>query len=137
MSNNHDPSKWLEEQHIVRNLTCANRLEWQTCTIQLDFQNPISFDLEYMTGDVPVAGAEKTEAPSKVKAKNPQAVADSAEAAGEKAKEDPKDIRKKFQRPLTAGCARPVMIHRAMAGSIVSARHCTIDSAASSLITAF
>ncbi|KIN00956.1 hypothetical protein OIDMADRAFT_103659 [Oidiodendron maius Zn] len=48
---------------------CLNR-EWQCATIQLDFQLPQNFGLEYMTSE-----------------------------------------------PLTPGCARPVMIHRAIAGS--------------------
>ncbi|KAI0475000.1 hypothetical protein GGR56DRAFT_644087 [Xylariaceae sp. FL0804] len=114
---------------------CLNR-DWQCATIQLDFMQPQNFGLEYMTAETGAKPkeAEKTEAPApappagpKVKTKNPQAVLESAKAAKDAAKEavttgdkEAKDAPKKerFAKPLSAGCARPVMIHRAMAGSI-------------------
>ncbi|KAI1338090.1 threonyl-tRNA synthetase [Xylariaceae sp. FL0016] len=106
---------------------CLNR-DWQCATIQLDFMQPENFGLEYMTG----AEAKESEAAEpagpKVKVKNPQAVIDSANAAKEKAKvastgSESKDgaegaKKERVIKPLAAGCARPVMIHRAMAGSI-------------------
>ncbi|KAI1848341.1 hypothetical protein JX265_008879 [Neoarthrinium moseri] len=106
---------------------CLNR-DWQCATIQLDFMQPQNFGLEYMTNE----GAQKKEDSDKPadgpkpKVKNPQAVIDSAQAAREKASEpaavDGKDAPKKEKerviKPVSAGCARPVMIHRAMAGSI-------------------
>ncbi|KAF2997510.1 threonyl-tRNA synthetase [Neopestalotiopsis sp. 37M] len=106
---------------------CLGR-DWQCATIQLDFVQPVNFNLEYMTKE----GAQKKEDSvkaaegPKIKVKNPQAVIDSAKAAREKAEapaaeatEAPKE--KEYERPVKAvspGCARPVMIHRAMAGSI-------------------
>lgn len=71
----------------------ALRRDWQCATIQLDFQLPQNFDLEYMTGDAP---ARSTAAPSdETPAENSVAV------------------------PKTPGPgrARPVMIHRAIVGS--------------------
>ncbi|KAI0015843.1 threonyl-tRNA synthetase [Xylariomycetidae sp. FL0641] len=114
---------------------CLNR-DWQCATIQLDFMQPQNFGLEYMTAEVGTHAketAKDAEAPAagppKVKVKNPQAIIDSANAAREGGKEsagaendakDSKDAAKKERviKPLTPGCARPVMIHRAMAGSI-------------------
>lgn len=61
--------------------------EFQCATIQLDFQGPQNFKLEYRTGEV----AELSEADRKAKEKDPHA--------------------------LTTGMARPVMIHRAIIGS--------------------
>ncbi|ORY67096.1 threonyl-tRNA synthetase [Pseudomassariella vexata] len=115
---------------------CLSR-EWQCATIQLDFLQPQNFGLEYMTADNSANAKAKEEEPEKaeksaagpprIKVKNPQAIIDSATAAKEGvpnpatskdqasgAKEAPKRAIK----PLSQGCARPVMIHRAMAGSI-------------------
>ncbi|KAK9415925.1 putative threonine--tRNA ligase [Seiridium unicorne] len=104
---------------------CLGR-DWQCATIQLDFVQPQNFGLEYMTKD----GAQKKDesdkpaAGPKVKVKNPQAVIDSAKAAREGAaapttesSEAPKE-KERVIKPVSSGCARPVMIHRAMAGSI-------------------
>lgn len=103
---------------------CLGR-DWQCATIQLDFVQPVNFNLEYMTKD----GAQKKEEPAKtegpkIKIKNPQAVIDSAKAAREKAAapdaeaaEEPKE-KERVVKQVSPGCARPVMIHRAMAGSI-------------------
>jgi threonyl-tRNA synthetase len=77
------------------------RREWQCATIQLDFQLPKNFGLEYMTAE----GA--------VKPKTEEAPKE-ADAVVEDGKAAPKPKTK----ALTPGCARPVMIHRAMAGSI-------------------
>ncbi|RMZ89072.1 hypothetical protein DV736_g3704, partial [Chaetothyriales sp. CBS 134916] len=72
-------------------VTIADALgrEFQCATIQLDFQGPQNFGLEYRTGEV-VDGEKEAEA-DKIKEKDPNAV--------------------------TAGMARPVMIHRAIVGS--------------------
>jgi threonyl-tRNA synthetase len=75
--------------------------EWQCATIQLDFQLPQNFGLEYMTAE----GAAKKDAEA---AEKP---APAAEGQTEISKKDK-------AKTLTPGCARPVMIHRAMAGSI-------------------
>jgi threonyl-tRNA synthetase len=77
--------------------------EWQCATIQLDFQLPKNFGLEYMTAEAPVKKAEAEE-PKKAEAAE-------VDAAG-------KESKKEKAKALTPGCARPVMIHRAMAGSI-------------------
>jgi threonyl-tRNA synthetase len=108
---------------------CLNR-DWQCATIQLDFMQPQNFSLEYMTKEGVVKkeddGEKPADAPAgqpKFKVKNPQAVIDSAKAAKEggeaqvtEGKEAPK--KERYIKPLSPGCARPVMIHRAMAGSI-------------------
>lgn len=51
-----------------------------------------------------------------VRSKPADAAVESSAAAP--AAGDEKDTKKNFKKPLTPGCARPVMIHRAMAGSI-------------------
>ncbi|KAK8131040.1 hypothetical protein PG984_007478 [Apiospora sp. TS-2023a] len=107
---------------------CLNR-DWQCATIQLDFVQPVNFNLEYNTGEAIAAKSEEDKAETlvkpKFKVKNPQAIVDSANAAKEgkpnpgnpanQANEAPKE---RVVKALTPGCARPVMIHRAMAGSI-------------------
>ncbi|KAL2268110.1 hypothetical protein VTJ83DRAFT_2956 [Remersonia thermophila] len=98
-------------------LDCLNR-QWQCATIQLDFQQPINFSLEYQTAE----GAHKAEAKPEAKPEAAAAApAQDAEAEAEGKKEDGKDKKPKLlfpKKPLSPGCARPVMIHRAMAGSI-------------------
>lgn len=94
---------------------CLNR-EWQCATIQLDFQLPQNFGLEYMTSEVQVKTKDDTDAGAKKAA--PKAEAPKEEP---KLKTDPSAPEVKKERvikPLTPGCARPVMIHRAIAGSI-------------------
>ena len=87
---------------------CLKR-EWQCATIQLDFQLPDNFGLEYMTSEVAVK-PKTEEATSKSKAEEPKKKPETA--APEVAEKE------RVIKPLTPGCARPVMIHRAMAGSI-------------------
>ncbi|KAK5095099.1 threonyl-tRNA synthetase [Lithohypha guttulata] len=67
----------------------ALRREYQCATIQLDFQGPQNFKLEYRTG----------------------------EASQETDKEVSAKEREKDPNALTTGMARPVMIHRAIVGS--------------------
>lgn len=71
----------------------ALRREFQCATIQLDFQLPQNFGLEYMTG----------ETTSQHKAEAPRGKSESAVEEGPKGP--------------NPGCARPVMIHRAIIGS--------------------
>ena len=73
----------------------ALRREWQCATIQLDFQLPQNFELEFMTGD----------APSKAKASSDEHI-EGANTAAPTAPKQP-----------GPGRARPVMIHRAIIGS--------------------
>lgn len=95
----------------------ALKREFQCATIQLDFQLPIRFDLQYMTNEVAKGNeaakakpdASKTEEPKQKadasKTEEPKLVGEAAILQPEKAKE-----------PQT-GYARPVMIHRAIYGS--------------------
>lgn len=97
----------------------ALKREFQCATIQLDFQLPNQFELEYMTSEVATAK------PKEDKAKIEQ-------AKGEKKAEEPKEVGHIDQKkdklegdvaipkkipPPQPGYARPVMIHRAIYGS--------------------
>ncbi|KAF2827223.1 threonyl-tRNA synthetase [Ophiobolus disseminans] len=88
----------------------ALKREFQCATIQLDFQLPNQFELEYMTSEVSAAKPKE----EKVKQEAPK------EGAHVEQKKDKLDgdvaIPKKIQ-PPQAGYARPVMIHRAIVGS--------------------
>jgi len=87
---------------------CLKR-DWQCATIQLDFQLPQNFGLEYMTAEMvtkPKEDADDTAAKAK------------AEEAKKKVPEAEGVVKERVIKPLTPGCARPVMIHRAIAGSI-------------------
>lgn len=68
----------------------ALKRDWQCATIQLDFQLPQNFELEYMTGDVPLKAKSSSE----------------EETKGSAGPKQP-----------GPGRARPVMIHRAIIGS--------------------
>jgi threonyl-tRNA synthetase len=85
----------------VKVLDALNR-EFQCATIQLDFQLPQRFELDYMT-------AEKK--PAESKDEGP------AEAAKPEAPVPQKAAANKEPKPLAPGYARPVMIHRAVYGS--------------------
>ncbi|KAK4228182.1 putative threonyl-tRNA synthetase [Podospora fimiseda] len=89
-------------------LDCLNR-SWQCATIQLDFQQPVNFSLEYQTGEAPVKDQTRAEEPAP--APEPEVVEKDKDG---KEKKKPLVIKK----ALAPGCARPVMIHRAMAGSL-------------------
>jgi threonyl-tRNA synthetase len=95
-------------------LDCLNR-QWQCATIQLDFQQPQNFSLEYQTAETVQTIAEKKGE------KAAAAPAPKEEPAPVDEEKDKKDGKKKpllVKKPLSQGCARPVMIHRAMAGSV-------------------
>lgn len=99
----------------VKVVDCLNR-EWQCATAQLDFVQPENFSLEYMTAD---AQAAKDAAPAASKPQQepvpaPTAAATADPAVAQKEAAAPRSVKK----PLTPGCARPVVIHRAMAGSL-------------------
>lgn len=79
--------------------------EWQCATAQLDFVQPENFSLEYMTAE----GAQ-------VKKDAAAAKPEPTPAAAEPNSDD--KAKRATKKPLTTGCARPVVIHRAMAGSI-------------------
>lgn len=89
---------------------CLNR-EWQCATIQLDFQLPQNFGLEYMTSEVAVKPKEAIEESAKPHPEEVPKITEATDAAGAEGKKE------RVIKPLTPGCARPVMIHRAIAGS--------------------
>lgn len=82
--------------------------EWQCATAQLDFVQPENFSLEYQTAE----GAQAASKEDKEAAKKPEPVPAAVDP------ETKKDVRRAAKKPLGAGYARPVVIHRAMAGSI-------------------
>jgi threonyl-tRNA synthetase len=105
----------------------ALKREFQCATIQLDFQLPQQFNLEFRTDEQagPVAKDAEKAAPKDAAAKElpirsaaPAAAAPAAvpEAAATSA-DDKKEKEIDYRRELTPGCARPVMIHRAIYGS--------------------
>ncbi|POS88338.1 putative threonyl-tRNA synthetase, partial [Erysiphe pulchra] len=83
------------------------RRQWQCATIQLDFQLPQNFGLEYMTTEV----ATKTKVIEVSTNKEEDQTKDTDSTVPKVKKERP-------IKPVTPGCARPVIIHRAIAGSI-------------------
>lgn len=89
---------------------CLKR-DWQCATIQLDFQLPQNFGLEYMTSEMVVKPKEEADEAPKAKQEEPKKKAE-AITADEGVKKE------RVIKPLTPGCARPVVIHRAIAGSI-------------------
>jgi threonyl-tRNA synthetase len=113
----------------------ALKREFQCATIQLDFQLPQQFNLEYRTDEQtgPAAPKDTDKAAAKDAApKDPQVAekqlpvrsAAPAAATETKASEataaaagDQKDKETNYRKELTPGCARPVMIHRAIYGS--------------------
>lgn len=99
----------------------ALKREFQCATIQLDFQLPQQFNLEYRTEE---QSGPKAPAPNGEVAK----AADGESKPEEKlvirsappTEPDSSAVKKEeghYRRELTPGCARPVMIHRAIYGS--------------------
>jgi len=104
----------------------ALRREHQCATIQLDFQLPQQFNLEYRTDDQAVAREQPNG--EKSTGKTIEKAADGEKKPEEKlvvrsappAEPDSSAVKKDeghYRRELTPGCARPVMIHRAIYGS--------------------
>jgi threonyl-tRNA synthetase len=89
---------------------CLKR-DWQCATIQLDFQLPQNFGLEYMTSEIAKPKEDADEAPRS----QPQEAQKDSEAT---AAADAGAKKERVIKPLTPGCARPVIIHRAIAGSV-------------------
>lgn len=104
----------------------ALKREFQCATIQLDFQLPQQFNLEYRTEEQASAApkaevngdksAEKTKEES-FPIRSAPAPAPEAGAEGTKADSAAAPSMDSYRRELTPGCARPVMIHRAIYGS--------------------
>jgi threonyl-tRNA synthetase len=74
--------------------------EFQCATIQLDFQNPENFNLQYVLPQ----GVDQVKAEAEKKTEPPAAAAEDADPS-------------KASKIIKPGCARPVMIHRAIYGS--------------------
>lgn len=85
----------------------ALRRDYQCATIQLDFQLPQNFELEYMTRDAAAA----------VKGKAAEAKATDEKAKEEKEPKSDASVASKGPKQLGPGRARPVMLHRAIVGS--------------------
>ena len=100
----------------------ALKRDFQCATIQLDFQLPQQFNLEYVTKEQALAKEESEAKAAPAPRANaqvngefvPKAPAGSATTAGSLQKQPDE---KSYRRELTPGCARPVMIHRAIYGS--------------------
>jgi threonyl-tRNA synthetase len=106
--------------------------EWQTATIQLDFQQPQNFNLQYVAGKsasaAPASSDSSAPPPSASAAqKKPSAPASSDSSAAPPSSDSPAPLdadgkpevtAESFRKELPKGFARPVMIHRAMAGSL-------------------
>jgi len=101
----------------------ALKREYQCCTIQLDFQLPQQFNLEYRTEDQAIRAE-----PAESKPKNAPKAADGESKTGDKlvirgappTEPDSAAGKKEevnYRKEVTPGCARPVMIHRAIYGS--------------------
>lgn len=91
-------------------ITIADALkrEYQCATIQLDFQLPQQFNLEYRTAD---AAESRPIDPVESKEKADKGLIASAPPTEPDSAAQPKD-QASYRRELTPGCARPVMIHR-------------------------
>ena len=104
----------------------ALKREHQCATIQLDFQLPQQFNLEYRTDEQgparPEVNGDRPDAPAAPQAADGDAntaenlVIRSAPPAEPDSSAAPKTSAS-YRKELTPGCARPVMIHRAIAGS--------------------
>nr|POE93245.1 threonine--trna ligase, cytoplasmic [Quercus suber] len=101
----------------------ALKREFQCATIQLDFQLPQQFNLEYRTAQAEAKSvepaAEKVDAPKAAEGEK-EAEEKLAIRSAPPAEPDSTAVKKEegnYRRELTPGCARPVMIHRAIAGS--------------------
>jgi threonyl-tRNA synthetase len=87
-------------------------------TVQLDFNLPQAFDLKYRSPEQPAgsasSGAAATPAPAPAAPAESSAAA-SSQPAGEKGEKEEKAV---VPHVLSPGFQRPVMIHRALFGSL-------------------
>lgn len=96
----------------------ALKRDFQCATIQLDFQLPQRFNLEYVTQkseNTPKAETPAQEPQQNGDAPDPKSVSAAAHSSQDKTVKPATEV--KYERELTPGCARPVMIHRAIYGS--------------------
>ena len=100
----------------------ALKREHQCATIQLDFQMPRRFNLEYVTPEVATkksddAAPDKHSAPA-AEQMNGAASEDQPSGTSAQLQSKSKDAKPDlFFKEVNPGCARPVMIHRAIYGS--------------------
>lgn len=95
----------------------ALKREHQCATIQLDFQLPVRFNLEYVTSEVASVSKKEDAAPSK-QAEAPKPAEEPPSGTSTQLQSKSKDAKPElFFKDVTPGCARPVMIHRAIYGS--------------------
>ncbi|KAI9717233.1 MAG: threonyl-tRNA synthetase [Chrysothrix sp. TS-e1954] len=92
----------------------ALRRDFQCATIQLDFQLPQQFNLEYMTPALGQGEGKAAEEKPKANGETPSTLQASTQTQDSTAQSQPQ---KSYRKELTPGCARPVMIHRAICGS--------------------
>ena len=99
----------------------ALKREFQCATIQLDFQLPQQFNLEYRTEQEAVARPEVNGEPEQASlVESPLTTQELPIRSAPDVAPDSSAAKKEetsFRRELTPGCARPVMIHRAIYGS--------------------
>ncbi|KAL9090968.1 MAG: hypothetical protein Q9159_001711 [Coniocarpon cinnabarinum] len=102
----------------------ALKRDFQCATIQLDFQLPQQFNLEYVTKENAPAAAKEESKDNAVPTANPNAqlngesVAEAPHGTAATASAVQKQSgEKSYRKEVTPGCARPVMIHRAICGS--------------------
>jgi threonyl-tRNA synthetase len=103
----------------------ALKREFQCATIQLDFQLPQQFNLEYrteeQTGPRELPNGEEKDKPKAADGEPPAERMEKLDIkSAPPAEADSSAVKKEegsYRRELTPGCARPVMIHRAIYGS--------------------
>ena len=98
---------------------CLGRTH-QCATIQLDFQLPMRFNLQYQKKPEHEGADEKPDAPAKVEKQSSATGADGAEAAMPSDDAARAEILKAkgLEGKIKAGFERPVMVHRAIFGSL-------------------
>lgn len=101
----------------------ALKRDHQCATIQLDFMLPQRFNLEYVTAENAQVAAKKETEPVQAKAASQEpanaAEQTSVEGTQTQLSSKTKDAKPElFFKDVTPGCARPVMIHRAIYGSL-------------------
>lgn len=96
----------------------ALKRDFQCATIQLDFQLPQQFNLEYMTSEMSTQKATKPDEQPAKSTEGEQQQNPVKTEGGEIVPTAPGDVvEKNVRKEVTPGCARPVMIHRAIYGS--------------------
>lgn len=95
----------------------ALKREFQCATIQLDFQLPQQFNLEYRTEQQAIAAPDAKPSADKADTIAKEVAKLELDESKAKLNEQDKPKEESYRREVTPGCARPVMIHRAIYGS--------------------